>query len=74
MMNLPGRTLADALKILREAGVEPEIIRTAGFREAADGTERVIRVQENGRRLTVARFPDQVKMEAEGEKAQGERQ
>ena len=69
MMNLEGRTLHDALKRLREAGVEPEIIRTAGFREAADGTERVIRVQENGRRLTVARFPDQVKTEEKGEEA-----
>jgi len=69
MMNLPGRTLHDALKILREAGIEPEIIRTAGFREAADGTERVIRVQENGRRLTVARFPDMVKMEENSEEA-----
>ena len=63
MMNLLGRTLADALERLREMGVEPEIIRTAGFREAADGTERVIRIQEDGRRLTVARFPDMVKME-----------
>ena len=69
MMNLPGRTLQDALKLLREAGIEPEIIRTAGFREAADGTERVIRVQENGRRLTVARFPDMVKMKKQGEEA-----
>ena len=62
MMNLEGRTLHDALSILREKGIEPEIIRTAGFREAADGTERVIRIQEDGRRLTVARFPDMVKM------------
>lgn len=63
MMNLLGRTLADALERLRETGVEPEIIRTAGFREAADGTERVIRISEDGRRLTVARFPDRVKTE-----------
>ena len=69
MMNLEGRTLQDALKILREAGIEPEIFRTAGFREAADGTERVIRVQENGRRLTVARFPDMVKMPEEKNEA-----
>ena len=62
MMNLEGRTLDDALSILREKGIEPEIIRTAGFREAADGTERVIRIQEDGRRLTVARFPDMVKL------------
>ena len=74
MMNLRGLPLENAVSVLRERGIEPEIIRTAGFREAADGTERVIRIQEDGRRLTVARFPDQVKMEAEGEKAQGERQ
>jgi hypothetical protein len=69
MMNLEGRTLDDALSILREKGVEPEIIRTAGFREAADGTERVIRIQEDGRRLTVARFPDMVKMPEEKNEA-----
>ena len=69
MMNLEGRTLDDALSILREKGVEPEIIRTAGFREAADGTERVIRIQEDGRRLTVARFPDMVKMDEEKNEA-----
>ena len=63
MMNLEGLPLADALERLRKQGIEPEIIRTAGFREAADGTERVIRIQEDGRRLTVARFPDMVKME-----------
>ena len=69
MMNLLGRTLHDALKQLRETGIEPEIIRTAGFREAADGTERVIRIQEDGRRLTVARFPDTVKLEEQGNEA-----
>ena len=74
MMNLEGRTLHDALSILRAAGIEPEIVRTAGFREAADGTERIIRVQENGRRLTVARFPDRVKLDEHGREAQGEGQ
>lgn len=69
MMNLLGRTLHDALEQLRKSGVEPEIIRTAGFREAADGTERVIRIQEDGRRLTVARFPDQVQLEEKGDEA-----
>ena len=48
---------------------DDEIIRTAGFREAADGTERVIRIQEDGRRLTVARFPDMVKMPEEKNEA-----
>ena len=69
MMKLLGRTLADALKKLQEAGIEPEIVHTAGFREAADGTERVIRIQEDGRRLTVARFPDQVRLEEKGDEA-----
>lgn len=63
MTNLLGRTLADAIDCLREHGIVPEIIRTAGFREAADGTERVIRISEDGRRLTVARFPDVVSLE-----------
>ena len=69
MMNLLGRTLHDALAHLRAAGIEPEIIRSAGFREAADGTERVIRIQEDGRRLTVARFPDMVKLEEKANEA-----
>lgn len=69
MMNLRGLPLESALAVLKEKGIEPEIIRTAGFREAADGTERVIRIQEDGRRLTVARFPDQVKLEEKGDEA-----
>ena len=69
MMNLLGRTLHDALEQLRKTGVEPEIIRTAGFREAADGTERIIRIQEGGRRLTVARFPDMVKVDEKSNEA-----
>ncbi len=69
MMNLRGLPLECALAVLREQGVEPEIIRTAGFREAADGTERVIRIQEDGRRLTVARFPDMVKMDQQDDEA-----
>lgn len=66
MTNLLGLPLHDAVCRLREQGVEPEIVRTAGFREAAEGTERVIRISEDGRRLTVARFPDMVKMEEKG--------
>jgi len=69
MMNLRGLPLENAVSVLRERGIEPEIIRTAGFREAADGTERVIRIQEDGRRLTVARFPDMVKVEETGNEA-----
>ena len=63
MIDVLGLTLQDAEKRMKEMGVEPEIIHTAGFREAAGGTLRVIRVSEDGRRLTVARFPDTVKME-----------
>ena len=63
MTEVLGRTLHDAEMRLREAGIVPEIIHTAGFREAAEGTLRVIRVSEDGRRLTVARFPDMVRME-----------
>ena len=69
MMNLRGLPLQRALELLREKGIEPEIIRTAGFREAAGGTERVIRIQEDGRRLTVARFPDMVKMDQQDDEA-----
>ena len=63
MTNLLGLPLAEALRRLGEQGIAPEILRTAGRREAADGTERVIRISEDGRRLTVARFPDTVRME-----------
>jgi len=63
MTNLLGLPLEDALRRLKEQGIEPEILHTAGRREAADGTERVIRISEDGRRLTVARFPDKVRMD-----------
>ncbi len=58
MMKILGLPLCDALKRLEEKGIVPEIVHTAGFREAAEGTQRVIRISEDGRRLTVARFPD----------------
>ena len=64
MINVLGLPLETAVRLLREAGVEPEIIGTRGFREAAEGTQRVIRVSEDGRRLTVARFPDSVRLES----------
>ena len=63
MTKVLGLTLQDAERILKERGIEPEIVHTAGFREAAEGTLRVIRISEDGRRLTVARFPDMVRME-----------
>ncbi len=58
---LMGLPLDEALRRLREAGIEPEIVRVSGWREAIEGRERVIRVSEDGARLTVARFPDRVK-------------
>ncbi len=57
---LMGLPLEDALDRLHQRGIEPEIIRIAGWREAAEGSERVIRVNGDGTRLTVARFPDRV--------------
>ena len=63
MMNILGLPLEEALRRLREKGVEPEIIHTAGRREAAEGAQRVIRISEDGRRLTVARFPDSVRLD-----------
>ena len=58
MMNALGLPLEEALRRMKEQGIEPEILHTAGFRETAEGTLRVIRISESGRRLTVARFPD----------------
>ena len=58
MTNVLGLPLEEALRRLSEEGISPEIEHTAGFREKAEGTLRVIRIRENGRRLTVARFPD----------------
>ena len=63
MTNVLGLPLEEAVRRLKSEGIEPEILHTAGRREAADGTQRVIRISEDGRRLTVARFPDMVKME-----------
>ena len=62
MTNVLGLPLDEALRRLRAEGIEPEILHTAGFREKAEGTLRVIRIWENGRRLTVARFPDFIRI------------
>jgi hypothetical protein len=58
---LMGLPLEEALVRLQKEGIEPEIIRVSGWREAVQGRERVIRVGEGGAKLTVARFPDRVK-------------
>lgn len=57
---LMGLPLEEALKRLEKKGIEPQIIRVAGWREAQKGRERVIRISEDGKILTVARFPDKV--------------
>ena len=68
MIDVLGLPLDAALRCLTERGItDPEIIHTAGRREAAEGTLRIIRVSEDGRRLTVARFPDMVKLEENAE-------
>ncbi len=62
MTSLLGMTLEEAAARLKEMGVEPKIVWTAAPKNAPDGTARVVRAQPDGR-LTVARFPDQVKDE-----------
>ena len=58
MTSVVGMPLQAALDRLEKEGVFPDIVRTAGPREWEKGTERVIRVSRDGRRLTVARFRD----------------
>lgn len=57
MTHLLGLTLEEALQILREEGIEPEVVKTfAPGKEEREGTLRVIRVRD--RELTVGCFPD----------------
>lgn len=57
MTDLLGLTLEQAVRILREEGKEPVVIRTfSPGKENREGTARVIRVREN--ELTVGVFPD----------------
>jgi len=57
MAHLLGLPLEEAVKLLREEGQEPVIIRTCSpGKEEREGTERVVRVR--GNELTVGRFPD----------------
>ncbi len=58
---LMGLPLQEALQRLHCKGIDPQIIRVSGWREAAEGTERVIRVSEDASCVTVARFPDEVR-------------
>ena len=52
----------EAAARLKERGVEPVVEWTAAPKNAPEGTARVVRAYPDGR-LTVARFPDQVKDE-----------
>ncbi|HIT00128.1 MAG TPA: hypothetical protein IAA59_07810 [Candidatus Faecaligallichristensenella faecipullorum] len=58
MTNLLGLPLDQALEALRALGVQsPQVETTECFRRAASqGELRVVRVQDNGRRITVAGF------------------
>lgn len=60
-----GMPLQMALDMYRALGQDaPEIIETRAPRgECAQGTPRVVRVSEDGRRLTTARFPDRANAE-----------
>ena len=67
MMELLGLPLQDVLKTLAARGVKrPEIITVSGRNPTERGEERVIRIRENGRELTVARFPVLVEAEPPG--------
>ena len=62
MTSLLGLTLEEAAARLKERGVEPTVEWTAAPKNAPEGTARVVRAYPDGR-MTVARFPDQVKDE-----------
>ena len=59
MMNLLGLRHEEALRRLREAGIEPQVLYTAAPGGQAEGAYRVVRVREEGRELTAACFADQ---------------
>ncbi|MBO4298664.1 MAG: hypothetical protein J5602_03215 [Clostridia bacterium] len=60
MTALLGLPLDEALAFLRARGVEPEVAFTENPRHPSEGTPRVVRVADDGRRLTCARFPDRI--------------
>ena len=55
---LLGLPLEEALRILAEAGIQPEVEETAPPRGRRDGSLRVVRCRNEGRHLTVAAFQD----------------
>lgn len=57
MMTILGMPLDIALSKLADEGVSPVVAYTAGRHEAEDGEARVVRVSEDLRYLTAARFP-----------------
>jgi len=64
MMDLLGMPLDKVVCELVARGVEaPSIIIISGRNPAQRGEDRVIRIRENGRELTVARFPTTVDMD-----------
>ena len=63
MTSVLGLPLDEALARLRAQGVEPAVEFTENPRHPSEGTARVVRVAEDGRRLTCARFPDHIESE-----------
>ncbi len=63
MTELLGLPLERALAVLRARGVEPTVEWTQNPRRPVEGTPRVVRVLEGGRRLTCACFPDGTRSE-----------
>ena len=59
MISLLGLPLDEALARLRARGIEPEVAFTENPRHPSEGTPRVVRISEDGRRVICARFPDQ---------------
>lgn len=56
--SLLGLPLEEAVRRLREAGVEPEVQYASAPQTRQGGTLRVIRVRGEGKELTAARFED----------------
>ena len=58
MTELLGLPLGDVIRILESRGIrDPEIVPIAGKHPPKAYDERVVRIREGGRELTVARFP-----------------
>lgn len=65
MMSMLGLPLEEALGLLREKGIDNvSVTRTQG-RKPSCGTERIVRISEDGRAIVTACFPDQIKNEGD---------